>query len=291
MNATLFMVIAATLVLIATSFVVMPLLRRRGSLAAGRSRSELNISVYRDQLSELQHDLDEGRLEQEQYQQARSELERLVYEEAGGPAPQTQAAPSESRRADIIAGIVASVAVPLLAGMLYLVMGTPAALSPRALNDPEARRTQEISSMIDQLTKRLANAPQDGAGWAMLARTQAMLGRFDEASLAFARSVAIVTDDAQLYADYADALGMARGRRMEGDPAKLIERALQIDPNNVKALLLAGTVAFDNRNYAAAIDDWTRAQQSIAPESEFGRVVSSNIDEAKKRAATIGAKP
>ena len=122
----------------------------------------------------------------------------------------------------------------------------------------------------------------------MLARSQAVVGRFGAASSAYARSVAIFPDNAQLLADYADTLAMARGGRLAGEPEKLIERALRADPNNVKALALAGTVAFENKNFATAVNYWERVRNLIPSGSEFARSIQNSISEAKGLASAGG---
>jgi cytochrome c-type biogenesis protein CcmH len=83
---------------------------------------------------------------------------------------------------------------------------------------------------------------------------------------------------------------MARGQRLEGEPARLIERALAIDPNNLKALALAGTVAFERQDYAVAAALWSRMLPLVPPDSEDARIIGGNVEEAKKLAG-IGASP
>ena len=178
---------------------------------------------------------------------------------------------------------MAIVAVPLLAGALYLALGNPTAMLPPS-ERPHDLGQQQIDAMVARLAARLEKNPQDVKGWVMLARAQAVLGQFEASSAAYARSVALVPDDAQLLADYADALAMAHGGRLAGEPEKLIERALRADPNNAKALSLAGTVAYDNRDFALAVKYWERLRSSIPPSSQFAESIQRSIDEATKLA-------
>src|SRR5581483_4444006 len=94
--------------------------------------------------------------------------------------------------------------------------------------------------------------------------------------------------DAQLLADLADALAMARGQRLDGEPEKLIARALEIDPKNLKALALAGTLAYQRQDYAKAAELWGRMLALVPPSSEDARAITENVAEAKKLAG-IGA--
>ena len=283
---TTFLIIAVALALMAPLFIAVPLLKRRQPAGMTASSPELKLSVYRDQLAELAEDRRGNRLGEEEYVQARSELERRVLEEMhDGEAP----AAAPSKRGYRAAAIASMVAVPLVALLLYLPLGNLAALNPQQGDDAHGLGQQQIDAMVVRLASRLEKNPQDVKGWVMLARAQAVLGRFDEASAAYAKSVELVPDDAQLLADYADALAMAQGARLAGAPEKLIERALQADPNNAKALSLAGTVAFDSRDFALAVKYWERLRSSIPANSEFGESVQRSIDEAKRLAQTGGA--
>jgi cytochrome c-type biogenesis protein CcmH len=86
--------------------------------------------------------------------------------------------------------------------------------------------------------------------------------------------------DPQLLADFADALGMARGQSLQGEPEKLVLRALEIDPKNLKALALAGTAAFERKDFQKAADTWKRMLDVVPAGGEDARAIQTNIDEA-----------
>lgn len=147
-------------------------------------------------------------------------------------------------------------------------------------------------AIVEKLAARMRANPEDPEGWKILARSYAALGRFKEASEAYANATARSPGDAQLFADYADALAMAQGRSLEGEPEKLIARALAVDPRNVKALALAGTVAFNRKDYAKAVEYWERILAVVPPDSEFARGARANIAEARSLAGgTLAAQP
>jgi cytochrome c-type biogenesis protein CcmH len=102
---------------------------------------------------------------------------------------------------------------------------------------------------------------------------------------AFKRVVALRPDDAQAYADQADAAAMAAGRQLAGEPERLIARALQLDPKNLKALALAGTIAFDRGDFAGAIRHGAGAIAAGAAGSDLVRTLQAGVGEAKARAA------
>jgi cytochrome c-type biogenesis protein CcmH len=95
-------------------------------------------------------------------------------------------------------------------------------------------------------------------------------------------------NDAQLLADFADLLAMARGRSLRGEPEKLVLRALEIDPANLKALALAGTAAFDRGDYGVAAAYWQRMLPLVPADSEDARAIKENVGEALKLASNAG---
>ena len=236
------------------------------------SRRDANIAIYRDQLRELDADLAAGLLAQADYERARRELEARALQDA---AP--EAAPAARGGRALAWGIGA--AVPVLALAVYLVVGNPGALSPRS--DEHAAVEHQLDAMIDRLANRLREQPDDAEGWKLLGRSYVVLGRFAEAADAYAKAAARSPRDAQLLADFADALAMARGQQLAGEPEKLIARALEIDPENLKALALAGTAAFARKDYAGAARQWEKMLPLVAPDSEDAREIRANVQEAR----------
>ena len=127
----------------------------------------------------------------------------------------------------------------------------------------------------------------------MLARSYAVMGRYEDSAAAYSKAVERVPDNPHLLADYADALAMARGQNLQGEPEALIMRALKIDPAHVKSLALAGTIAFDKKDYATAIKYWEKMATLVPPDTEMARNVQASIAEARNRGGSpkAAAKP
>jgi cytochrome c-type biogenesis protein CcmH len=274
-----FVVTAAVLVAVALLFVLPPLLgARRGT--RGVTRDAINITVYRDQLRELDADLKAGTIGQDRYDEARREIERGLLEDANAEAAAPMTPVARSRAT----AIVVAVAVPVLAGGLYLLTGTPGALNPERLahEDAHGLDRQQIEAMVEQLAQKLRASPDPNPeGWLMLGRSYNAMGRYAEAVDAYRHALKAGPPDARVLADLADALAMAQGRTLQGEPEKLIQQALKIDPHNVKALALAGTAAYDRKDYRSAVDYWQRIQEIVPPDSEMGRSIGDSIAEAR----------
>lgn len=239
-----------------------------------------NAAVYAEQLAELDAELRVGTLSREQWATARAEIERRALDEA--PEKQAAAVPSRSHFAAIAVGV----AVPVVAIALYALIGNPRAMLPESGSNPSSPHEvtpAQINAMVERLAERLKGAPGDTEGWIMLARSYGVLGRFAEAASAYAKAAEQRPDDAQLLADYADALAMAQGRALGGEPEKLVARALRLEPNNVKALALAGTAAFERSDYRGALGYWRQALPFVPDGTGIADSIRSGIAEAESR--------
>ena len=275
------LLIAAALVLL-----LPPLLRRRTE-APRASRKATNVAVYRDQLRELEQDLAAGVVSREGYEEAKREIERRLLDDVGDGVEEPAHAGTAGRNAAVVVGA----ALPLVAFALYFAVGNFQALLPGATDSQSAVHgisEAQIRELAGKLAARLEQEPDNVEGWTMLGRSYMALGEFAEAGRAYGKAVARSGSDASLLADYADALAMAQGRRLDGEPEKLIERALALDPQNLKALALAGSAAFDRHDYPAAAGYWERILKVAPEDSEFGRTVRASIAEARELAKQSG---
>jgi cytochrome c-type biogenesis protein CcmH len=273
---TAFVLIGVALVAGALLFVVPPLARR--AVRRGATRDAVNTAVYRDQLREIDADLRAGTLAPDQGEKARREIEARLMADLGQDGAQAAESPRSARAAALALGL----AVPICALAVYLTVGSPGMLArqPEEGAGPHGMSAQQFETLVGRLAARLKENPEDAEGWAMLGRSYAVMGRYPDSSEAYAQAVARAPNDAQLLADYADSLAMAQGRSLRGEPEKILKRALAADPNNVKALLLLGTAAFDRNDRAGAVRYWQRALALIPEESDTARSVRASIAEA-----------
>jgi len=291
---TAFVLLAALLVALALGFVLVPLLRHRARTAPS-DRADANAAIYRDQLTELETERAQGVISAARFEETRAEIERRLAEDlaSGDAADQAPILQWQGSRLALVLGFV----LPLVAAGLYVLVGTPAALDPTAGAQSAQGQHQvtpeEIEAMVAQLAARLEREPNNPEGWRMLARSQAAIGRYAESAKAYARLIEVGGRNADVLADYADALAMAAGRNLQGEPMRLVEEALALDPDHVKALALAGTAEFARGNYAAAIVHWERLMKTLPPDSPLAEGVRSGLADARQRAggAPLAAAP
>lgn len=180
--------------------------------------------------------------------------------------------------------LAAAIALALSGGTLgvYLTQGTPAALDPAALT--ASAPAQDLDSLLEGLRARLAEAPEDPQGWALLARGYRSVGRIAEAADAYARAIALTPTDADLLVEGAETLAMSRpDRSLAGEPSTLLARALAIAPEHQRGLWLTGIAYAQAGELEPAIATWTRLVALLEPGSEVARAVAEQIAEARQR--------
>ena len=283
------------MLVVACAFVVVPLLRAQ-PLIAPVTDGVSNVAVYKSQRRELDEELQRGAINEVEHQAAVGELSARVVDEVAD-APAIPALPlSATKRPWWLVAAVAIV-MPLAAALLYATLGAPQALQmagtmPGTANPAHSQAgaksgeeppmsDKQILAMVDSLSQKMQQNPNDPRGWVLLARSQNALGRFTEATAAFERAVALAPNDAQLVADYADATVMTQEGRFDGKPYTLIKQALALDANNMKALALAGTAELRMGNRAASLKHWEKLKTLVAKDSPDYREVESIIAEVK----------
>ena len=292
---TLFLLLAAAMLALALLF-VLPVLWRRESVPAGAPsgpapRDALNLAVHRDQLRELELDFRLGSIGEASYQHARQELACRVAEEVKPAAPPLPA-PGHQRWPTVV------VALGLCGStiFLYAMLGTPAALLPGATTAampavadsvPPVTAAQ-IEGMVARLAEKMKANPQDADGWRQLARSYETLRRFDLAVGAYEHLLALTPDNPDLLADYAVTLAMSLDQRLAGAPEKLIQRALQINPDHVQALALSGSAAFERQDYAGAVKAWKKILDRLPPDAEMATSIAAHIAKAQALGEVAG---
>lgn len=292
----LFWLICTAMIVVALMYVLPPALYAEASKSTGETaRRNANIAIYRDQLAELEADLRNGIVSQEQYAQDRDDIERRLLEDTA--TEKTAKKPvALSAGADKYAYMI-GIGLALVAVIFYLRVGNPDSITNAAAPTTtttttagpagaSAERSQaQIEANVATLAKRLQSNPSDAQGWIMLARSYSSMERFGEATGAYAKATELTPNDADLWAEYAFASAMASGRKLEGRPMELIDRALKVDPNNPKALGLAANAAYESKNYQKAIDYWQRILKQMPPNSDVAQTITSRINEAKAQMA------
>ncbi|MCB5183625.1 c-type cytochrome biogenesis protein CcmI [Methylobacillus gramineus] len=274
--------VAALLVLITLIVLLRPLLSRQAEIADSGNQT---VTIYREQFAELEQDRVSDVLNTAQYQEAKHELEQRLLDEAQLIVPIEHEV--KLAKPDRLLAIILLLIVPVSSILIYLTTGNPHAISALKVAPVSQQfNGQDVPANIEQilqsLRQQLKQDPSDGAGWALLARADAKLQRYDEAVEAFEHAIRIIPDDPQLLVDYAITLAFINQHNMTGKPEALVNRALELDPEQVKALMLSASAAFERQDYPRAITLWERLLQKLPADSEAAVSVSTALEEARR---------
>lgn len=260
------------------------------------------IDTLRAELKALKQRHEAGELGEADWHAARAPLERrladlLVADDTtpgAAAAPAVTAPPAAPPRPSrgLVAGVVAFVLVVAAGG--YALTGEPRAIDPAvraaapAEGGPVTR--EQILAMVAKLAERMQQQPEDATGWTMLGRSYLVLEQPKEAQAAFERARALRPQDPSALSDLADAMALNQGRVLAGEPARLVAAALALDPDHRKALALAGSVAFEARDYATAARHWERLVTLEPAESPLAAQARAGVEEARQLASGASAR-
>lgn len=283
MTLFVFWIVAVLLIAAALLFLLPPLLLKTGSKGE-IVRKDVNVMLFKDQLAELDADLSAGNITQDQFEQAKHDLERSLLQDVS--VEEDAVASAKVQAFGRTSAIAVVVFIPVLAIVLYQILGSgEAGLKPEEAQLAQSTEGHQgtIEEQIRKLQEHLQTNPDDMEGWTMLARSYYFLKNYQAASETFARVVAMTNEsDANLLVAYADALAMAQGRTMDGRPMELVKKALELQPFHTTGLWLAGTASYQAQDYPAALGYWEKLVQLFPQGSEQQTQMLKNIAEVKQ---------
>ncbi len=287
---TSFWVISGIFIVTALLFIVPTLIRNRDIQQANLEHDAVNITVYRDQLAELENDLRNDILTQDQYDKSKQELQQRMLQDI--PDGEKDAVRKTKKIHNIAISIFISLTLPLAAVSLYLMIGETRGLLPQAQLANATQMNQNnsgggsqghenLSAALEGLISRLSDNPNDIDGWVMLGRTYSSMERYTEAANTYAKIVELIPDNPQILSEYARTLAMKNNGVLAGKPAELLYQALKIDPQFPPALALAGHAEFEQEHYAQASAHWEKLLASIPQDTPIAKSIKDSIAEAK----------
>ena len=284
-NAQLFLLLSLALSLLVVLVLAWSVLRAARAATKGVEREHVmsHVTVYREQLSELERELAQGSLDQQGFDLSHQELTQRLMEDAPGAAtgPASVAPPARTK---LLISLL-SLTVPVLAFVIYFYVGTPIALDPALLaqaNGEEQITPQKLETMAEQLGQRLEKEPKNAEAWVMLGRIQRALARYEQADAALQKALALERNDDVLI-ERAEVLAQKNNGSFKGEPWAIINSVLKTDPQNGNALLLAGSAAFSEGRFKEALAFWEKVRGLLPATSPDGPALAEAIDKARER--------
>ena len=287
----IFWVLAAGFAALAVALLLSPLLRRQEAIAP---RADYDLTVYRDQLSEIDRDLERGVLNAEQAATVRAEIERRLL--AAGPTGCDTPDPGQPRRPSraLLAALV--IGVPATAFALYAVLGDPGVPSvpftQRQVQEPLTAdaEDEEVNRLAAQLAARMAENPEDPRGWLLLARTYRTIERYGEAAEAFGQAIERGLDEPEVHAAQGEMLIAVADGVIGPEARRAFAAALEKDPANIRARYYRGLAMVQDDRLQDALDIWLPLLREAPAETPWRPVVERQVREASLRLGLDSAK-
>ena len=272
--------IAAVLALGVLAIMLWPLVNRRSGQSA--PREEYDINVYKDQLLEIEADLERGLLNEEQGRAARVEIKRRMLAAAdSGEATVEQASGSNT-----LMIVILSISVPVGAVLLYLSLGSPERPDqPFAARDMRAataqnEQDQKINQSAAKLAAFLQKNPDDQRGWTLLARTYLSLGRYPDSADAYAEVYRISGESPEFAVDYGEALALAAESQIPEQARALFEKALAADRADPKARYYLGLYKVQQDDVRGGMQAWIDLAAMSPANAPWMTILNQQINRA-----------
>ncbi|MFJ2546001.1 c-type cytochrome biogenesis protein CcmI [Pseudomonas sp. NPDC087612] len=255
-----FWLAAGLLLLVALSFLLIPVLRGRRAQQE-EDRTALNVALYQERVAELASQQAAGVLDAEQFGKGRDEAARELLADTEGAEPQRLG------RLGKPLPLLAAVLVPLMGLGLYLHFGASEQVE---LTQQFAKAPQSMEEMTRRLELAVKAQPDSAEGLYFLGRAYMAQERPADAANVFERAAAVAGRQPELLGQWAQALYFANNKQWSGQLQALTDEALKADPNEVTSLGLLGIAAFEAEHYQQAIDYWNRLLAQL-PEGDASR--------------------
>jgi cytochrome c-type biogenesis protein CcmH len=273
-----FWLAAGLLLLVALSFLLIPVLRGRRAQRE-EDRTALNVALYQERVAELQTQQAEGVLDAAQLDTGRAEAARELLADTEGVE-----APRESRLGKPLP-LLAAFLVPVLGLGLYLHFGASDKVElTREFSQPPV----SLQDMTQRLERAAAAQPDSAEGLYFLGRAYMAQDRSADAAKVFERAVALAGRQPELLGQWAQAQYFADNKQWSPKIQALTDEALKLDPKEVTSLGLLGIAAFEGERYQDAIDYWGRLLAQLPPEDNSRVAVQGGIDRAAQKLKESG---
>jgi cytochrome c-type biogenesis protein CcmH len=224
----LFWIIVAVLTAGVGAILLHPLLR--GAQAAEGSRAG-ETAVYRDQLRELDRDLAGGLISAEQADYARAEIGRRLLAVSSSAPRELQASRPRSYR---WAQAFIIIALPVIGLCLYLQTGSPG-LPSEPLEARLANPGNDMAILVVKAERHLAENPDDGKGWEVLAPIYFKMMRVADSQAAYRNAIRLLGPTPERLGSLAEVLMAVSGGLVTAEAREVLQQSVKLDPNNPRA--------------------------------------------------------
>ena len=233
----------------------------------GISDDDSNVAINKQRQDELVSDANQGFIDDDQYQIAKSEIVNTLANEIK----------NNNKDSIAIKPMTWSIATFLFLSVFSIAIYSQ--LSPKMFsNDQDLIQSASMNDSIKQLQIFIEKNPNDFQALKMMGLAQIGIGNFDESIKAFESAYLINPLDIDLLLQYASAIAASQEGKFNGKPKVLIDEAFNLDPQSIQVLYFSGIVAAHEGNLNKAIDFWQKALY-LMPENHSDRnIIQEALD-------------
>lgn len=282
----LFWAIAFILTVFAVLAILLPVLRTADGATEGEA---FDLEVYKDQLAELERDAARGLIDATEADEARAEIGRRILALS---AADTGISPSGSGLSTRWAVLAAVLVVPVVGIGTYGFLGSPY-FSDQPLQQrlADARRDSgnladaSVVELIAKAEEQLARNPDDGRGWAVLAPIYMRIGRFEDSAAAYSKAIALLGTSLAFEAGHGEALVGKAGGIVTAEAQAAFERALAIDPADVRSRYYMATAHVQDGRLERAVTAWQDLLKDTEGTAAWRQSAEAALTETRRRLA------
>jgi cytochrome c-type biogenesis protein CcmH len=267
---TLFWLISAGMILASLALLAPPLLRKLP--ARSDTTDQLNVAIARERLADLIKQRDAGELSDEEFAQARRDLQVALAEDLGETVTAAPVRTAHQARWALPASALVIVAITV---PVYMKIGNPELIDASASDTDVVEghggsgAMPPIDELAGQLRARLESEPSNVEDWSLLGRTYMSQRQYDDAVYAFEHVVELTPNEESALLALVDALATRDDGRLGARAVELLERVQSIDPDSITALWLLGIAAASNGDLAQALEYWQRAYPLLGEQPDM----------------------
>ncbi|PKP77151.1 MAG: c-type cytochrome biogenesis protein CcmI [Alphaproteobacteria bacterium HGW-Alphaproteobacteria-3] len=248
-----------------------------GSRAAEADIGNSEVALYRDQLEEIERDLDRGIIGAAEAEAARIEVSRrlLAADEERTRMRRDGTADPRWRKGTALFLVLA---VPALAIAVYLAEGSPG-MEGRPFAERMNVPPEELplEGLVLRIERHLKKEPDDLRGWELVAPAYLQLGRFEEAANAWSRAMMVGGVTPGRLAARGEARVMADDGIVGPAARRDFERAAEIDPQEPRAQYFLGAAELEAGNRDAALERWKGLLASAPDNASWAAALRARI--------------
>lgn len=287
---TLFWVASVILIVMSCLLVALPFIRRIENQDV-RLRDELNKAFYKDRLSELAEETDEGLVENQQElidDLKQSLLDDIPAKEGGADSatikPVWVLVPSFSLVIALSYAMYFQFGGANQVNEWQQVSANLPALSKKLMSPEGASLSDdEMKDLTLALRTRLHYQPDDSTGWLLLGRIGLANRDVDTAIGAMKKAYRLEPENTDVQLGYAQALMLSQDEFDQNRARTLLSELVQQEYVDLRVFSLLAFDAYERQDFPAAIRYWGVMQQMIGPDDSRYEMLSRSIDNARKQ--------